>query len=92
MLQAWSKALQKLLSVPLFSVFATSARQRSQGYFGFAAGDFLQRNEFTVAEAPLAAASPYTPCLGGNRLAASLGDLLGLWQRVLILVDHKVNF
>jgi len=30
----------------------------------------------TVREGPLAAASPQTPWLGGNRLRASLGDLL----------------
>ena len=29
----------------------------------------------TVREGPLAAASPQTPWLGGNRLRASLGDL-----------------
>ena len=31
---------------------------------------------FTLGEGPLAAASPQTPWLGGNRIRASLGDLL----------------
>jgi hypothetical protein len=37
--------------------------------------ELLAERGLTVGEGPLAAASPQTPWLGGNRLRASLGDL-----------------